>query len=641
MKRKPISLAPLTNRDFDDAYFDHLKEVEDEVQRIHTDGFGIPTIGVGTALAVRGVNGKFQLRKDLDARINLATNNQYQLTAPERQRLQDAVNALNAGNPAKAKKLIPPYNENERTRASLQQANNKFGFDIDENGMRAAARPDMDSARDAAWNGVAAAAKNAGWSSAEIDAYKKQFYASEEMVGLSSIKYNLGNSAKLPKTNRHIVNGDRAGAIYEIEIRTNKNKTRGHASRRVKEAKFFAKGLNAADNAAMARHITANRQEYNDYVNQFPGVTKDSATAGYLKPTAPTTAPASPPSGAAPDEETVGASLDGMDAGTPATPDDAPDTDTAGAPEPQSFTPEQHALKAALLEDDGPVADIMAKDPADWTEDKFRLAKRETARLRPGPDRTALDQMATAFLRDKYSDDPVKLDATGRMIEPQPIRPINEFPVDPAAPGGGSLRDEMTRIAAAVAGAAAADGTDPAVAALQDGLNILGVKTQNKGASNAKPVTPFPTLKVDGVPGPRTRRWLKAAATQLGAPKVEEGLALGRFAKVARDAIARRNRGDVGPAVRDIFAPLFRTPDKPRSASGAEEESAFQATVNDLGEKALGRAKFKPLLEDGWFGPKTETAFRAVLPAAGADRFTTRFGQNLGFLGLDKEGAFT
>lgn len=653
MKRKPITPTPVKSGDFDGAYYDHLKDVEREVNRIYSDGPGIPTFGPGIALAVRTANGKYQLRKDLDDRIARATDNRYQLTTPERQRLQDAVDALNAGNPAKAKKLIPPYDFKELDNENLRQANNKFGFTIDDKGMRAVARPDMASARDAAWNGVAAAAKDSGWSAAEIGAYKKQFYASREMIALASIKYNLGNNAKLPETNRHIVNGDRAGAVYEIEIRTNKNKTPGHARRRMTEAKFFADGMNAADRAALVRHVTANHQEYEEYVKRFSEAAKDSATAGSLKPASPSDAPETgapespaPPSGV-PEGEMVGASLDdGTD--DPGEPGDSGNPD---APESLSFTPEQQALKAALLQNDGPAADLLVKAPADWTEGEFRLAKRETARLRPGSERTNMDAMATAFLIDKYGDGPARLNATGRMTEPQPINPINEVPVDATAPGGGSLRDEMTRIADVVAGAARDEGASPAIAALQDGLNILDEHAapgagQNEGGPKAKTVKPFPKLKstslrVDGDPGPHTRHAFRAAAARFGAPKVEEGLALGRFAKFARNTYAGRPAGDVKSMVQGTFAPLFRSPEKPRPAAGAEENSAFQATVNDLGEEVLGGAKFTPIREDGDLGPRTEGAFRTVLPAAGATRFTTRFGQNLGFLDLDTPDGLT
>jgi len=131
---------------------------------------------------------------------------------------------------------------------------------------------------------------------------------------------------------------------------------------------------------------------------------------------------------------------------------------------------------------------------------------------------------------------------------------------------------------------------------------------------------------------------VKAAAARWGGPKVEEGMALGRFAKVARNVQAGRSSGKVGPAVRETFGPLFRSANKPTPKTNIEEDGALQATVNDLGRDAFGQTDYKPLVEDGWAGPKTETAFRNILPAVGAERFTSAFGHNLGF--LDGDDAF-
>ena len=65
----------------------------------------------------------------------------------------------------------------------------------------------------------------------------------------------------------------------------------------------------------------------------------------------------------------------------------------------------------------------------------------------------------------------------------------------------------------------------------------------------------------------------------------------------------------------------------------------MQATINDLGGDTFGNS-FKPIKEDGDIGPKTETAFNQVLPAAGADSFTSKLGENFGFFDDDDEGGF-
>ena len=52
-KIKPITPRPLAGGDFGNAFFRYLQDVEGRVERVHTDNKGIPTLGVGTALAVR------------------------------------------------------------------------------------------------------------------------------------------------------------------------------------------------------------------------------------------------------------------------------------------------------------------------------------------------------------------------------------------------------------------------------------------------------------------------------------------------------------------------------------------------------------------------------------------------------------
>ncbi|MCH7937890.1 MAG: hypothetical protein IH994_12510, partial [Proteobacteria bacterium] len=148
-----------------------------------------------------------------------------------------------------------------------------------------------------------------------------------------------------------------------------------------------------------------------------------------------------------------------------------------------------------------------------------------------------------------------------------------------------------------------------------------------------------PDLKTDGVVGPRTRRALRIATSRLGRPRIEEGFALGRFGRFARDVqTGRDDTRKLGTTIGKAFGPLFRPLGTALPKEGRVENLAFQATVNDLGPKVFEPDAFKPILEDGLIGPKTETAFGAVLPAAGPDRFTSRFGHNLGFFDFDDFG---
>jgi len=336
-----------------------------------------------------------------------------------------------------------------------------------------------------------------------------------------------------------------------------------------------------------------------------------------------------------------------------------------GKPISEGLTPEQNILLKDFDKNDGPLDDILAKDPRDLTQEEFLELKKEVVRLPAGAEQEQLDGMAMEFLEDKFGTGPAKIDAVGRMIDPEPIRPINKTPVPAKTPDGEPLTGALKRIGKAVAGNAGNDGSATAVQALQTGLNILkqvmlrnGDTSKNRtpGIIPDVPLSkrpPFSTilvsdLKADGIVGPKTRRALKLATSRLGTPKIEEGLALGRFGRFARDVqTGRDDTRKLGSTIVNAFGPLFGT-GKPlpkpgentgipliRPDLGRGENTALQATVNDLGLQSFGRDKFKPIKEDGFIGPKTESAFNTVLPAAGPDTFTSRLGHHLGFFDFD------
>jgi len=67
-------------------------------------------------------------------------------------------------------------------------------------------------------------------------------------------------------------------------------------------------------------------------------------------------------------------------------------------------------------------------------------------------------------------------------------------------------------------------------------------------------------------------------ASRRGAPKVEEGLPLGRFAKFAQNVQAGRSSRNIGPPVRETFGPQFRSSNKltPKTQkTNVEEDGAF------------------------------------------------------------------
>jgi len=282
-----------------------------------------------------------------------------------------------------------------------------------------------------------------------------------------------------------------------------------------------------------------------------------------------------------------------------------------GEPISKELTPEQNMLLKDFDKNDGPLDDILAKNPRDLTEAEFLELKKEVVRLPAGPEQEQLDGMAMEFLEDKFGTGPVKIDAVGRMIDPEPIRPINKHPVPSRTIEGEELSGALKRIGKAVAGHAGSDGNTTAVQGLQPGLNILkAIMLKNNPAAGTD-------LKTDGIVGPKTRRALKLATSRLGRPKIEEGLALGRFGRFAQDVqTGRDDTRKLGSTIGKAFGPLFRNAQtsSPRPIRPAVENVPFQTTINDLGPNAFGKDAFKPIREDGLIRPKTESAFNAVLP---------------------------
>ena len=95
--------------DFNGALYSFLKPLEGFIQKIYTDSVGIPTLGLGYALAERAgkINGiqQYKLIKTLPA--DLAAMG-VTLTQKDLKLLQDEINVLNSGNLTAAQQLIPP-----------------------------------------------------------------------------------------------------------------------------------------------------------------------------------------------------------------------------------------------------------------------------------------------------------------------------------------------------------------------------------------------------------------------------------------------------------------------------------------------------------------------------------------------------
>jgi len=229
--------------------------------------------------------------------------------------------------------------------------------------------------------------------------------------------------------------------------------------------------------------------------------------------------------------------------------------DSVTGPEKKERTPEQNLLLKDIEKSDGPLDEILAKDPRDWTEDEFMDIKKEVINLPAGPEQDRLDGLAMEFLEDKFGTGSVKYDAVGRMIDPKPIRSTYEKPVPAKTPDGEPLTGAVKKIGSIIADAAGGEGSADAVKGLQSGLNLL--KSIMQRSKKTLPLAH--DLKTDGVVGPKTRRALRLAASKLGRPKVEEGFALGRFGNFARDLqTGRADTRSLKPTTDKAFGPLFR-----------------------------------------------------------------------------------
>ncbi|MAN79614.1 MAG: hypothetical protein CMM77_12545 [Rhodospirillaceae bacterium] len=296
---------------------------------------------------------------------------------------------------------------------------------------------------------------------------------------------------------------------------------------------------------------------------------------------------------------------------------------------------DRQALIDQLTRSDGGLEDILAKSPRDLTEAEVRRVAEHRLALPPGAEKEALDRFERAFYDDAYGTDPATVDETGRLMAPAARRPVNAAPVPARTIDGIDLSRAVGRLAERVADIAETQGSRDAVRYLQRGLTLLNQAVTEAGGDGTAPAPSdgpmFQDLADDGDPGPKTRAALRTAAARLGAPKVEEAFALGRFEAALRGLSGGAAPGGLRAATSGAFADLFREPAALGPHMPTEEGESLQMTINDLGKVLLGPRGFTSLREDGIIGPKTEAALGRVLKAAGPRRLTETMGRNLGF----------
>ncbi len=256
---------------------------------------------------------------------------------------------------------------------------------------------------------------------------------------------------------------------------------------------------------------------------------------------------------------------------------------------------------------------LMLKQVDDLTEDEVKALGEWSWKL-PSNDRKRLEleDRRRDFYRLNYGDELSKLDETGRLIAPEPVREIPAKPKGLSTPDGEPVAGALKRMAGKLARPVADEGETSVVKALQTGLSILGEP-----------------LKVDGVSGPKTKAALKRIVTKTGVGRAEEAFGIGQFKRFTE---TERDTGGPASGLKSIIEedvqPLFGT----RQPMVAAE--TLQESLNDLNAKTARERRQpapEPLKIDGDIGPATTDAFRSVLAEHGPEELSKSFASFLGF----------
>ncbi|KAF0225857.1 MAG: hypothetical protein FD176_12 [Rhodospirillaceae bacterium] len=454
-KRIPMAPTKLSPQDYARTVGGHLKNREGAVPRIYTDGKGIPTMGTGIALAVRG-DGKTYTLRDLNqigAEISGDPARPYTFSETEQKLLTDTVDKLNDPNlddkvrKAEAQKLIPPHKPGKET-----AADNKFGFTLSDERIAKQAESAWNDHRERAMKVVRDQAKARGWSKEQTDAYIDSLKGSKQEIALTSLAYN---GVPAPKATGAMLDGDPATLRKEILYGSNPpsngpNRT-GIADRRKDEADLAAGRFEdwTPEQREQWRQVEAS-PEAKQYRGTFPDTFPQ-----YGPPAPPKDSSRSEPS---PQPAPVPAQ-EQKQSEAPADPQVAAMVEMAGRPV-------DNPGRAALLK---PVENLTQPEMMDMinhAQDDYRGWKSGD------PLKYHTYEKVQDWHAAMYGDGPQQYDG-GKPIEPTPIRPIPERQGPHTTPDGEDRWQASARIGSKVADAADSDGYAQAVTGLQRGLNML------------------------------------------------------------------------------------------------------------------------------------------------------------------------
>ncbi|MGB0681712.1 MAG: hypothetical protein ACPGOV_03360 [Magnetovibrionaceae bacterium] len=645
----PIMPTAQTEQQFMSRMMTDLKRFEADAQRIYTDHKGIPTMGIGRALAYKNKRGALTLdsKANIEALIDQGTGQSgSRLTRQEYKLLQDTVSDVNAGKISSAKARIPGWKSNFES-----ASNNKFGFRLTDAGMESIVRDSIDEHRDGALRVFRSEAKALGWNQTEIAAYEQKFRSSPQMMALASMHYN---GVRAPKATNALLRGDAPTAYDEITYQSNggSSPAQGIANRRVQEGGLFMEGIEpktAAEKAQWRVHMQQHGARIQAYEQKWGPAFSNGGTLGSFGQAGPNQTPSLQPDQGHKYEPGQHSAVQSEDV-----PDDMffgesgseDDVLLGGAGE--DIHTNQQQLIDAFTADVGQ-SDILYKRTEDITEEEIEgVMKSDTYWESNNPDYLASKEKVTAFYELNYGTDPVERDATGRMIDSGPKRKIPTEATPAKAADGNPLSQAIGDFAKSLSKALETANHTDQVKTAQEAVNILNNRSQKNGNES-----PQPMLAVDGQAGPKTRAALKNTLVRHKPSHVQDSVALASFKPTVQKAAQSGTAHALNQATGKSFGGLFSKPKaqqtttamakKPKQGSGptplgrrAEQSSpqgfGLQIALNDAAEDhgLFASNTVEPLREDGIVGPKTEAAFGMVAKEIGSDDMLDRIGQGMG-----------
>lgn len=519
-----------------EALYDKIAKREDVKRNLYFGPTGVPAIGLGFELLVRGDKPDSWRPREQDKveeALSIAKGVPIKISKGDMDRLRSAAQEKNAGNTDGVKTEMQGH-----AFPSLPPGGAKRLF------MHVL--PDFERKLDREIRSAAGESKELA---GKTDAFLKSLENSLERQALFSPSYN---NVPMPKAIRNLMRGNRAGAYFEIAYASNKNQNSGIAKRRVAEAadvmgspdtwtedqkrqwrevyegnkakidtydrdfgKWFPLNRRMRDLVRRAGHTLEERPDDRrhtiDTGDTAEGLAREFATSvKKILKAAGVTDPRKLPAGitiVVPEPETVQRTVPGSNAApssAPVAPEpgpakDAPTTqpkppatddrsDAGGAVNQHAasaneISPERKALLGAVEQNVDPAEHTVLKHPSQTTR-----AEIDDVINHPGYWPGDGDSRADAFQNAVRGHFETFHERGVTATPPEAERPVKAI-------GGTDLGQARKRVADALVPVAERDGLEPTVKGLQRGLNDIRFRGRARK---------LPNLEEDGEFGPRT-----------------------------------------------------------------------------------------------------------------------------------------